>query len=105
MPTRYRVEITAAAQRDAAAIRDRIARDKPRAAAKWVRDFARHARSLKTHPLRYEVIPEAGELGVTIRHVIFGNYRLFYRVADDRVLILRVIHAARLLEPRLLEEP
>ena len=105
MAKRYPVEITAAAQRDVAQARARIARDRPRAAAKWLRDFARHARSLQSQPLRYEVIPEAEDLGVMVRHVIFGNYRLLYRVEEERVLILRVFHAARLLEPRFLEEP
>ena len=105
MARRYRVDITAAAQRDVTQVRDRIALDRPRAAAKWAREFARHARSLKSQPLRYEVIPEADDLGVAVHHVIFGNYRLLYRVEEERVLILRVIHAARLLEPRFLEGP
>ena len=102
MSKKFRVEITASAERDVRSIRDIIARDKPRAADKWVREITRRIRSLKSMPLRHEVIPEAEELSVDYRHIIFGNYRALYRVEGDRVLILRVIHAARLLDQSML---
>lgn len=55
-------------------------------------------------PRRHEVIPEADELGVEYRHIILGNYRTIYRVDERRVIILRIIHAARLLDQSLLSE-
>lgn len=36
--------------------------------------------------------------------MIFGNYRVLYRIEDDRVLFLRVIHAARLFDTKFLTE-
>ena len=53
-------------------------------------------------PQRHEVIPEAIDLGVEYRHVISGNYRTLYRIENDRVIVLRVIHASRLLDLSLL---
>lgn len=99
MPRRYQVEVSAAARADVRDIRRYIAADKPGAAAKWVRTFGRHARSLRLHPLRYEAILEAEELGLPLRHFIFGNYRIVYLVEDDKVTVVRVIHAARPLRP------
>ena len=102
MTTRFRVEITASAERDVRSIRATIAADKPRAAEKWGREITRRIRSLKSMPLRHEVIPEADELGVDYRHIIFGNYRAIFRIHGNRVFILRVIHAARLLDQSIL---
>lgn len=102
MRKKFHVEITASAERDVRAIRDFIARDKPQAAGKWARSIERKIRSLKSMPQRHEVIPEAQDLGVEYRHILFGNYRTIYRIEDDRVIVLRVIHAARLLDQSVL---
>lgn len=102
MRTKFRVDITATAERDLRAIRDFIARDKPQAAEKWRRAIVSQIRALKSMPQRHEVIPEARELGVDYRHIISGNYRTLYRIERDRVIVLRVIHAARLLDYALL---
>ena len=91
-------------QNDVDKIHDYIALDNPKAAARWVRQFFRLSRSLKTLPFRYEVIPEAAEFKREIRHVLFGNYRIFYLVEKQVVTILRVIHAARLLRRHYLGE-
>lgn len=83
-------------------VRDFIARDKPHAADTWARSIERKIRSLKSIPQRHEVIPEAQDLGVEYRHIISGNYRTIYRIDEDWVIVLRVIHAARLLDQSLL---
>jgi plasmid stabilization system protein ParE len=105
MRKRYRVEIAPAAERDIRSTEAYIARDKPGAAAKWVRDLHRKFDSLRQFPLRCEIIPEEIESEVEYRHPIFGNYRIIYTVNAEAglVIILRVIHAARLLRPDLLE--
>jgi plasmid stabilization system protein ParE len=53
-------------------------------------------------PLRHEVIPEAREIGVEYRHTLSGPYRTIYRVEKERVIVVRVIHGARLLDPSFL---
>ena len=102
---RYRVEITAAAERDIQRIHDYIARDKPRAAGNWVRQIKRQIRSLGLMPLRCEIIPEAEDVGIEYRHIIFGQYRTIFRIVAKRVIILRVIHGARLLDLSFLNLP
>jgi plasmid stabilization system protein ParE len=49
-------------------------------------------------PLRHEVVPEFAALGVELRHFVMGSYRTIYRIMEKRVVILRVIHGARLLD-------
>jgi plasmid stabilization system protein ParE len=97
VPDAFRLKIHARAERDILAIRDFIARDKKRAAWKWMQDCERRVLSLAKLPRRYELVPEADEIGEEIRHDIFGNYRIVYRVEDDLVSILRVIHTSRIL--------
>ena len=43
------------------------------------------------------LIPEDPERG--IREVLVENYRILYRVAEGRVIILTVVHGARNIEP------
>ena len=94
---KHRVEITASAERDALAIRDHIARDKPSAARQWVRALRLQIRSLERLPSRGVVIPEADLLGVEYRQLLHGNYRTIYRVEGARVIVVRVVHGARRL--------
>lgn len=104
MRKKYRIEITEGAKQDMASVHDFIARDKPKAAAKWVRTFDRHVRSLRDYPMENEVIPEVVETQFSYRHVAWGNYRIIYSVEEDIVRVMRVFHAARLLRPRHLRQ-
>jgi plasmid stabilization system protein ParE len=103
---KHRVDVTQTAQHDLASIRARISRDSRSAALTWLRDAERRVFSLGSLPLRFEVIPEASEedFEFEYRHLIFGNYRIVYRVEETRVLVVRVIHAARLLSPEMLRD-
>ena len=88
MAKKQRVEISSAAQADADAIRDHIALDKPGAAEKWSRRLVQRMFTLRTHPLRHEIIPEAKEINRAYRHFLFGKYRVIYAVEEDRVVVL-----------------
>jgi len=100
VPTTYRVVLGGSAKRDVQAIHDYIARDKPDAAAKWVREFHRRAKSLRQLPQRFELIPEVDNIGVPFRHLLHYSHRIIYLVDDDRkqVTVMRVIHGARNLD-------
>jgi toxin ParE1/3/4 len=91
------------AESDAEAIRTYIAQTNKRAAVRWGQTLEHQVFSLRTLPERYEVIPEADEVGLELRHIIFGKYRVIYRVAEDEVIVLRVIHAARMFRRAWLE--
>lgn len=97
MPTKYRVETGPDAEHDITSIRQHIARDSPQAAARWAREIRRKVLSLASFPERCEIIPEAPDLVRNYRHLIFGNYRILFRIEGRRVVVVRVIHAARRL--------
>ena len=100
MPQRYRVDITRTAERDIAAIYAHIARDNPPAAAAWL-DSAE--RNITSRPRRCPIIPEASELEVEYRHLVTAPYRTIFRIVGSRVIIVRVIHGAQLLNLDILE--
>ncbi len=97
MPRKYRVDIAAAAQRDVSEIHAHIAADAPAAARRWRAEVRRQIASLEQFPLRAPLIPEAAALGVSYHQLLHGQYRTIFRIEDDRVIIVRVIHGARLL--------
>ena len=91
------------AERDIAAIHAHIARDNPPAAAAWLDAVDRNVASLERWPRRCPIIPEASELDIEYRHLIDTPYRTIFRIAGSRVIIVRVIHGAQLLDFDILE--
>jgi toxin ParE1/3/4 len=73
-----------------------IAFDSPVTACRFAERIVGRVEQLSDHPLSGSVIPEDDD-GV-YRQLVQGNYRLIYRVAGDRVFIIAVQHAARLLQ-------
>jgi len=101
---RYRVEITATAEADLREIHQYIVSDNKTAADKLVDDIEGQIDSLEKFPLRCPTIPEANELGKEYRHIIHGDYRTIFRIDGPRVIIMRVIHSARLLSLEIFEK-
>jgi toxin ParE1/3/4 len=62
-----------------------------------MQDCERRVLSLAKLSRRYELVPETDEIGEEIRHDIFGNYRIIYRVEEDLVSVLRVFDTSRIL--------
>lgn len=87
----YRVEITEKAERTARAIVRWIGDYSPEKATDWYLDFLEAAESLSTFPARCPVIPESEGLAV-FRHLIFGKYRIIFRIEDETVYIVHVRH-------------
>lgn len=102
MAKRYSVEITQIAEKDIREIYEYISLDKMLSARQWVRELEHQIESLESFPLRCPVIPESKELGRAYRHLIYGNYRTIFKVIGERVVIMRVIHGARLLDTMIL---
>jgi len=94
----YKVEFTRSAKSDLIEIFDHIAKDNPRAASNFVTHLESQIRSLKEHPLRCPIIPETGEIKREYRQLLYGAYRTIFRISTKRVIIIRVIHGARLLD-------
>ena len=101
---RYRVEITKTAESDIQEIFQYITTDHETAAKKLIKEVEHQINSLERFPMRCPVIPESRELGKEYRHIIYGNYRTIFRIDDARVIIMRVIHSARLLSLKMFEK-
>ena len=101
MPSKFTVEIAPSAEADIAEIWDYIAQDNPANAEGFVLALEEQIASLEKFPERCSRIPENEILGTSYRHLIHGSYRTIFRIAGTRVVILRVIHGARLLDTSL----
>ncbi|CAN7703961.1 type II toxin-antitoxin system RelE/ParE family toxin [Variovorax paradoxus] len=88
-----KVRLSAEARQDLVAIADYIARDNPARALSFVQELTDKCASLATMPLSYPIVPRYEARG--LRRRVHGNYQIFYRVTDDLVLVVRVLHGAR----------
>ncbi|MDF1543339.1 MAG: type II toxin-antitoxin system RelE/ParE family toxin [Anaerosomatales bacterium] len=78
-----------------------IAQDDPDAAERWADKLFYAVEQLATFPDSGRVVPEMGRR--TIREIIFGAYRVFYRVGTG-VEILSVRHGSQLIRPEEVNE-
>jgi plasmid stabilization system protein ParE len=101
VPAKFSVEITASAEADIAEIWDYIAQDNRANAKAFILALEKQIASLETFPERCPRIPENEILGTSYRHLIYGSYRTILRISGTKVVILRVIHGARLLDTSL----
>lgn len=104
MAKTFRVEITATAEADVAEIWEYIAQDNPETATAFILRLEEQIDTLENFPERCPPIPENRLLGAAYRHLLFGQYRAIFKIAGDRVIVMRVLHGARLLDTEMLEE-
>lgn len=97
-----RVRLTPVAEADLEGVGDRIAERNPARAVTFAQD-------MREHCLRIGEFPHAGpprpQWGEGIRMAIHGRDVIVYRVRDEGVQILRVVHGARDLDALFVEEP
>ena len=79
-----------------------IEADRPDAARHWVEGLFKAAKSLTVFPRRGRRVPEFNR--PEYRELIYGNYRMIYRVAEQRVNIVTVRHSRRLFDTTEIEE-
>ena len=97
----YRVSLAALAESDAYEAFERIREAAPLHAEKWLTRLFEAILTLGELPARCLVIPEAGQLGYEIRHLLFGKgngvYRIIFPIKEEEkhVRVLRVWHASR----------
>ena len=87
MPCRF----TPAAKEDLRGISRFIAQDNPVRAYSFVDDLESQTRRIAKNPLAYRLRPEMGE---GLRACPFGRYMIVFRLADDVVQVVRVLHGA-----------
>ncbi len=90
-----RVIWTRQAAEDVEAIKAYVARDSERYASLLAERLVAAVGRLELFPHSGRVVPEVGD--ESLREVLYGNYRLVYRLQDESVEVITVYHAARLL--------
>ena len=76
-------------------IAEYITKDKPAVAQDWIDKIFRKVDLLKSSPKLGRVVPEVRRKDV--RELIFGNYRIIYRVENTTISILTVRHGKQIL--------
>ena len=79
----------------ASEIAEYIALDKPAAADKWINTLFSKVEQLKFSPKSGRVVPEIGD--EQFRELIYGNYRIIYRIEKKQVSILTIRHGKQIL--------
>jgi toxin ParE1/3/4 len=99
----YQIIFTEAASRDLDEIGDYVDRMAgPAVAKRLVDDVIKAAETLRTMPTRQR---ERTELRAGLRSVSVSDYMIFYRVRDDTVSIVRVLHGSRNITAKLFPSP
>jgi len=88
---------TTQAADDLEAITNFIAEDSPHYASLFAIDVLASVERIQVFPRSGRIVPELHT--ADIREIMFGNYRIVYRIEEDVVEILTVWHGARLLDP------
>ena len=91
------VRWTLQAADDLEAIANFIAADSPQYAKLFAMDVLVAVERMADFPNSGRVVPELKD--PAIREILFGSYRIVYRVRGDLVEVLTVYHGARLLDP------
>lgn len=86
------VRISAEAEHDLETIGDWIACDNPPRALDFVRELRAACLGLAEFPERFPLVPRYEVHDV--RHRVHGNYLIFYRVEQDRVVVIHILHGA-----------
>jgi plasmid stabilization system protein ParE len=104
VPKKFSVDLTASAEADTSEIWDYIASDNPEAATAFILRLEEQIGTLEMFPQRCPLVPESELLGAAYRHLLFGNYRIIFKITGATVIIMRILHGARLLNADILEE-
>ncbi len=81
------------AEKDLDAVAEYIHRDSPAYAAAFVHRILKTGRSLSEFAERGRVVPEFKNH--SLREIFVHSYRLIYRIEEERVSILALIHGRR----------
>jgi plasmid stabilization system protein ParE len=95
---KYKVNISLNAQDDLERIFFYIASDSINNAKKIILALEEKIYTLETLPERFALIPENIFFGTNYRHLTHQNYRVIYKIDNNSVYIMRVIHGAKLLD-------
>jgi toxin ParE1/3/4 len=76
-------------------IAEYIAMDNPAAAENWVNTVFKKVKDLQDFPESGRIVPETENK--SIRELIYGNYRIIYRIEKNTISVLTVRHGKQVL--------
>jgi len=79
----------------ASEIADYIVQDKPSAAEKWIDTVFSKVEQLKSSPEIGRIVLEIHDS--QFREIIYGNYRIIYRIEIKQISILTIRHGRQIL--------
>jgi plasmid stabilization system protein ParE len=79
----------------ASEIAEYIAQDKPSAAENWIDTIFSKIDKLKSSPEIGRIVPEIKNN--QFRELIYGNYRIIYRIEKKQISILTIRHGMQIL--------
>lgn len=86
------LEFSNEAESDLEQLADYIARDNPWRALSFVRELRSKCEDPADNPNGFALVPRYEHHG--IRRRVHGNYLIFYRVENAKVVIIHVLHGA-----------
>jgi toxin ParE1/3/4 len=86
------VVISSRAVQDLADITDYISRDNPVRALSFANELEAHCMKIGERPLSF---PGRTEWGADKRSAVYGRYVVIFKLNEDHVEVLRVVHGAR----------
>jgi toxin ParE1/3/4 len=72
-----------------------IAQDKPSAAENWIKTIFSKVSQLESSPEMGKLVPEIAN--TQVRELIYGNYRIIYRIEMEQISILTIRHGKQIL--------
>lgn len=72
-----------------------IAQDKPSVAENWINTVFSQVEKLKSAPEIGRIVPEIRN--DSFRELIYGNYRIIYRIEKKQISILTIRHGMQIL--------
>ena len=88
-----KVRLSAEARQDLIAIGGYIARDNPRRARSFVKELTDRCASLSDMARGFGLVPRYEHKG--IRRRVHANYQIFYRVGEEEIYVVRILHGAQ----------
>jgi plasmid stabilization system protein ParE len=89
------VLLTPQAKQDVTAAYLFIRNESPEAARRWRQKLRELVQTLAVFSDRHEIAAEALEVGVELRQMLYGSYRVLYTVKSESVHIHALRHGAR----------
>jgi toxin ParE1/3/4 len=85
--------ITPEARRDIELIGDWIAKDNPKRAFTFVEELEASCAEIVNYPEKYPLVLSFEKRG--LRKKVHGNYLIFYRMVQQQIEIIHVLHGAQ----------